>query len=37
MGVYEEAKLRIASLQCKVQRVHDAGAAIEADPTNKTA
>jgi len=36
MAIYEESKLRKASLQCKVQRVYDAGEAIEAEPNNKT-
>lgn len=37
MGVFEEAKILITSLQCRVQRVYDAGLKVEQDPTNKSA
>lgn len=37
MGVFEEAKERLASLQCKIQRVYEAGESMEKNPTNKMA
>ncbi|XP_050435209.1 uncharacterized protein LOC126842324 [Adelges cooleyi] len=37
MGVYEEAKARITSLQCRVQRVYEAGEALGNDSSNKLA
>ncbi|CAI6343478.1 unnamed protein product [Macrosiphum euphorbiae] len=37
MGVLEEAKERLAGIQCKIQRVYDAGEAVGKVPNNKMA
>ncbi|XP_008183743.1 uncharacterized protein LOC103309618 [Acyrthosiphon pisum] len=37
MGVLEEAKERLVGIQCKVQRVYEAGKAVEKVPSNRMA